>query len=133
MNLDEILTVGATVVGWVIFACVCSYAIPQFVRIIKTKNTSAMSVIAYVAFMISSSFMASWGIGNAIRSIQEHPDWKMWSIVSLIPNILTNVLNTTINLISLIIKVRHLKMCKQYNINEVQLAKRLVKAKKGSK
>lgn len=131
MEIDRLLAIGATILGWIIFACVCSYAIPQFARIIKTKNTSSMSVIAYIAFFISSSFMASWGIGNAIRSYQAHPEWLLFTILSLIPNILTNTLNMTINLSSLIIKLHHIKLCKQYHINEIELAHKLLKAKKG--
>lgn len=131
MNLDQILTIGAVVLGWVIFGCVCSYALPQFIRIIKTKNTSSTSVVTYVAFIICAALMASWGIGNAIRTMMESPQWTAMAWLSLIPNILTNTLNVTVNTIALCIKIHHLRICKQCNINEIQLAKKLLKAKKG--
>lgn len=129
MQLEQILALGAIILGWTIFGCVCSYAIPQFIKIIKTKNTASMTVIAYIAFIMSSALMGSWGIGNAIRSMQDRPDSTMWAWLSLVPNILTNVLNVTVNAISFTIKLHHLKLCKQYHINEMQLAERLLKAK----
>lgn len=131
MDLDQILAIGAAVLGWVIFGCVCSYALPQFIRIIKTKNTSSMSIVTYVAFITCAGLMASWGIGNAVVTINHFPDRLLLTVLSLIPNILTNLLNLTVNLISLIIKIHHLNLCKQYKINEIQLAKRLIAAKKG--
>ncbi|MCQ3915382.1 MAG: hypothetical protein MJ195_01185 [Mycoplasmoidaceae bacterium] len=51
--------------------------------------------------------------------------------LTLVPNILSNLLNLSINLTSLIIKINHVKLAKKYKINEIQLAAKLIKAKKG--
>ena len=123
----------AAVIGWVILTLVASYAIPQFIKIIKTKNTSSLSIVSYTAFVISNALMASWGIGNAIQGLQ-NPDFAKWLVyLTLVPNILSNVLNLSINTTALIIKIRHVKLAKQYKINEIQLAAKLLKAKKGGK
>ncbi|MBQ0045476.1 MAG: hypothetical protein KBS35_01115 [Mycoplasma sp.] len=133
MNLDQILAIGAAVLGWIIFGCVCSYALPQFIKIVKTKNTSSMSVVAYTAFIICAGLMASWGIGNAVVTINHFPDRLLLTVLSLVPNVLTNLLNVTINLISLLIKLHHLNLCKRYKINEIQLAKKLMADNKKGK
>ncbi len=123
----------AAIIGWVILILVALYSIPQFNKIIKTKNTSSLSIVSYVAFVVSNAFMASWGIGNAIRGLQ-NPEFEKWLVyLALVPNILSNVLNLTINTTALIIKIRHVQLAKKYKINEIQLAAKLLKAKKGGK
>ena len=136
MNANIILAIVGTVVGWIILGLVASYSIPQFIKILKTKNTSSLSIVSYTAFVISNALMTSWGIGNAVRSLVDsniptHFDYLIY--LTLAPNILSNLLNVTINLTSLIIKINHVKLSKKFGINEIQLATRLLKAKKGGK
>ncbi|XQP54876.1 MAG: PQ-loop domain-containing transporter [Mycoplasmoidaceae bacterium] len=123
----------AAVIGWIILGLVGSYSIPQFVKIIKTKNTSSLSIVSYTAFVISNSLMASWGIGNAVKSLYVYNLPIHLVYLTLAPNILSNLLNVTINLTSLITKIKHVKLAKKYGITEIQLAAKLLKAKKGGK
>ncbi|MCQ3914325.1 MAG: PQ-loop domain-containing transporter [Mycoplasmoidaceae bacterium] len=46
-----------------------SYSIPQFIKIVKTKNTSSLSIVSYTAFVVSNALMTSWGIGNALKGL----------------------------------------------------------------
>lgn len=130
MSIEGII---AAVIGWIVLILVASYSIPQFIKIIKTKNTSSLSIVSYTAFIISNILMTSWGIGNALQGLA-NPEFERWLVyLTLAPNILCNMLNATINTTSLIIKIRHVKLAKKYGINEIQLAARLIKAKKGGK
>lgn len=123
----------AAVIGWIILILVGSYSIPQFIKIIKTKNTSSLSIVSYTAFVVSNALMASWGIGNAVKSLVVYNLPAHLVYLTLAPNILSNLLNVTINLSSLIIKINHVKLAKKYDITEIQLAAKLLKAKKGGK
>lgn len=127
----ETQVILAAVIGWIILALVASYSIPQFAKIVKTKNTSSLSIVSYVAFVVSNALMTSWGIGNAVKGLSD-PDSIKWLVyLALVPNILSNVLNLTINTTALIIKINHVQLAKKYKINEMQLAAKLLKAKKG--
>lgn len=127
MSIEQII---ATVIGWVILILVASYSIPQFIKIVKTKNTSSLSIVSYTAFVVSNALMTSWGIGNALKGLAL--DYPVWSVcLTLIPNILSNLLNLTINTTALIIKIKHVKLAKQFGISEMQLATKLLKDKKG--
>lgn len=130
MSIEGII---AAVIGWIVLILVASYSIPQFIKIIKTKNTSSLSIVSYTAFVISNTLMASWGIGNALQGLA-NPEFAKWLVyLTLVPNILCNLLNAAINTSSLIIKIRHVQLAKKYGISEMQLAAKLLKAKKGGK
>jgi len=134
MTKAEILSIISIVFGWLTFVLVCAYSIPQFVKIVKTKNTSSNSVIVFSGFILSSMFSLLLAIGNILvlmESEQKPETW--WCVLVLLPSVLFNSLNIGLNIASLIIKVRHIKQCKKLKIDEIELAKRLLAAKKGAK
>jgi len=134
MTTTEILSILSIIFGWLTFILVCAYSIPQFVKIVKTKNTSSNSVIVFSGFILSSTFSLMLAIGNILMLIDEGQQLETWwCVLVLLPSVLFNSLNIGLNIASLIIKTRHIKQCKKLNIDEIELAKRLLKAKKGAK
>lgn len=123
------LNIAAIVFGWVILILVSSYAIPQLVTVIRTKNTSGLSIPAFCLFVLSNLGMFCWGIGNAIRGQQGGMEpYQVWLI--LIPNVITNFMNMCINIICLTLKIRHVKLAKEQGISEDQLAKQMLAQRK---
>jgi len=134
MQLEEILSILSIVFGWLTLILVCCYSIPQFVKIVKTKNTSSNSVIVFSAFVFSSLLSLVLAIGNLLILKEEGETLSTtWVVLDLLPSILFNTLNIVLNVLSLIIKVKHIKQAKKLNISELELAKVLLEQKKGTK
>lgn len=131
MNIQEILSIVSIIVGWISLICVCSYAIPQFIRVIKTKNTSSIALTTYIFFCICSSLMLAWDIGTAIK-LNEDTQTALSAaqcVLTLLPGVTLNVINVTLNLICLCIKIKHLKMCKKLKVDELELSHILLSKK----
>lgn len=131
MDLDTILKILAAAIGWVVFGFVCAYSIPQLMRVLKTKNTSGLSIPGYCLFIFSNFGMLAWGIGNAIMTVTS-PDFKspLLFVMSLVPNIILNTLNLAINFTCLSLKINHVIKAKKMGIDEVKLADILLKQQK---
>lgn len=132
MNIDinSLLSILAAIIGWVVLALVSAYSIPQLLRVIKTKDTSGLSIPGYCLFIFSNLGMLTWGIGNTIRSTQATDFSLLLVVMALIPNIILNTLNTCINVFILITKIRHMKLAQKMGIDETKLASILLKQKK---
>lgn len=130
MDIKSLLSILAAVIGWIVLALVSAYAIPQLLRVVKTKNTSGLSIPGYILFIFSNLGMLCWGVGNTLRSLSL-PDYDILLIVmALIPNVILNLLNTCINVFILSTKIRHVKLAKKMGIDEAKLASILLKEKK---
>lgn len=132
MNIDinSLLSILAAIIGWVILGLVSAYSIPQFVKVIKTKNTSGLSIPGYCLFIFSNLGMLTWGIGNTVRSTMSENYNVLLVVMALIPNILVNTLNSTINIFVLVTKIHHVRLSKRMKIDETKLASILLKKKK---
>lgn len=134
MQLEEVLSLLSIIFGWLTFILVCCYSIPQFVKIVKTKNTSSNSIIVFSAFVFSSALSLLLAIGNLLILKEEGQELSTtWIVLDLLPSILFNTLNIVLNIASLIIKVKHIKQAKKLNVTEIELAKILLEQKKGAK
>lgn len=130
MDINYLLSILAAVIGWIVLALVSSYAIPQLIRVVKTKNTSGLSIPGYILFIFSNLGMLAWGIGNTVRSALS-PDYNvLLAAMALIPNVILNLLNTSINVFILATKIRHVKLARKMGIDEAKLASILLKNKK---
>lgn len=130
MDINYLLSILAAVIGWIVLALVSSYAIPQLIRVVKTKNTSGLSIPGYILFIFSNLGMLAWGIGNTIRSALSDDFNVLLAAMALIPNVILNLLNTSINVFILSTKIRHVKLARKMGIDEAKLASILLKNKK---
>lgn len=131
IDLNEVLPILAAIIGWIVLAFVCAYSIPQLIRVIKTKDTSALSIPGYCLFIFSNLGMLAWGIGNTIRNTTSGDDYSVLLIVmALLPNVILNTLNTGINIFIIATKIKHIRLAKKMKIDEAQLATILLKKKK---
>lgn len=130
MDINYLLAILAAVIGWIVLALVSSYALPQLVRVVKTKNTSGLSIPGYILFIFSNLGMLAWGIGNTVRSALSDDYNLLLVTMALIPNVILNLLNTGINVFILSTKIRHVKLAKKMGIDEAKLASILLKNKK---
>lgn len=131
----EILSIVEKVIGWVVLILACCYSIPQLVTVAKTKNTTGLSVVALSFFVFSCLTMLTWGICNGIRGAEtaSTEEERINVILIFIPNVLLNIMNASINLICLVIKIKHKKLAKKMGIDEYQLSKILLKQNKQNK
>lgn len=126
----DALDITTIVIGWVTLVLVCCYAIPQLVKVVKTKNTAGLSIVALVFFTLCTFTLLAWGIGNACRGIIDK-DLPLSSVLlTLLPNILLNALNIGVNFSCLIIKLKHVVKAKKLGIDEIKLSKILLKKAK---
>lgn len=130
MDINYLLSILAAIIGWIVLALVSAYAIPQLIRVVKTKNTSGLSIPGYILFIFSNLGMLAWGIGNTVRSMSLSDFDLLLVVMALVPNVILNTLNTCINILILGTKIHHVKLAKQMGIDEVKLASILLKKKK---
>lgn len=99
---------------------------PQLYSIFKTKNTSGTSLTTYILFMISSILWITWAILYYLAHVVE-PDIDMNSIhiAGLVPAVISNTINFCLVGAILFLKCRNLRLCKMFNIDELQLSKRI--------
>lgn len=131
MDINSLLSILAAVIGWVVLALVSAYAIPQLLRVVKTKNTSGLSIPGYILFIFSNLGMLAWGIGNTLRSMSNPEGYDVLLVtMALVPNIILNLLNASINVFILVTKIHHVRLAKKMGIDETKLASILLKEKK---
>ncbi len=130
IDINYLLSILAAVIGWIVLALVSSYAIPQLVRVVKTRNTSGLSIPGYILFIFSNLGMLSWGIGNTVRSMSLSDYDLLLVVMALVPNVILNLLNTCINVFILATKIHHVKLAKKMGIDEAKLVSILLKKKK---
>lgn len=135
MNIDinSLLSILAAIIGWIVLALVSAYSIPQLLRVIKTRDTSGLSIPGYCLFICSNLGMLIWGIGNTIRSTSAVEYNLLLVIMALIPNIILNSLNTCINVFILSTKIRHVRLAQKMGIDEAKLSSILLRQKKKNK
>lgn len=131
-QLNKILPIMGIIVGWIVLGCVSAYSIPQLVKVIKTKNTSGLSIPGYIFFILSNIGMLLWGIGNTVRNVLE-PTPEVTTLImtmTLLPNVILNTLNMVVNVFCITLKIIHMKKAKKLGIDEDELAIILLKQKK---
>ena len=75
--------------------------------------------------------MLCWGLGNAIRT--QETTSLILVLLSLVPNVLLNLLNITINTTCLSLKINHMIKAKKMGIDEKSLSHILIEKVKNKK
>lgn len=123
-------TIVAIVFGFIIFTFGSVIGFSQLFSMFKTKNTSGTSLLTYLFFIVCAMFSAIWGF---IFFFAHMSQWVLEKDIPLIvlqltiiPIILTYILELVGSTILAIIKIRHLNLAKKYKISELELSKVLL-------
>ncbi len=116
------------VLGFVSFAMAQIISVSQIVSLIRTKNTSGVSVWTYFIFVIAGAMCLIWGFSYYFQEMSIEGDVSIpywiyqWSILPILCYYITDFcLSSTM----LVIKTRHLHLSKKLKMNELDLAEYL--------
>lgn len=128
-------TLSGLIIGIMTFIISQFTFIPQFIKLVRTKNTSGISLFAYAIYTFAYVFYVIWAYGLYFNNIQSGVDPSVPIILykaSLIPVVVTN--STALVLMSIIfsIKLRHVVLAKKLKVSELKLADILLKKEKNS-
>jgi len=101
-------------VGIIAAICIAIYMMPQLVKVIKTKDTSSISVAMFIIALVGNLFFVLDGIGMLI-------DNK--GVAASLPIILANGVAFVISFIIAFYKFRNMKWAKKHGVNEAEIAK----------
>ncbi len=127
------MTIFGLVVGIITFFTMQFTFFPQFVKGIKTKNTSGISLAGYIAYTIANIFYVLWSYGLYFNNIQNQIDRSIPLVLyqaSIMPIVITNSIDLILMLINLSIKIHHLYLAKKLNVSEIKLAEILLQKQK---
>ena len=102
-------------------------SVSQIVTLIKTKNTSGVSVWTYLIFVIAGAMCLAWGFSAyykyTYQYLYDNPNVNMFLVQwQFIPIIAYYITDFCLSLTMLTIKSRHMIMAKKLGINEIELA-----------
>lgn len=126
------------VLGVVSFVMAQIISVSQIVSFFKTKNTSGVSIWTYVIFMVAGAMCLTWGFSYyyqemttiappdvlQARAISDAALYTLyqWTIIPILAYYITDFcMSTTM----MIIKARHLSLCKRLHMDELKLAEYL--------
>lgn len=125
------------VLGVVSFVMAQIISVSQIVSFFRTKNTSGVSIWTYVIFMVAGAMCLTWGFSYYFQEMMTTaaPDvvkqignnntlyvLYQWTIIPIIAYYITDFcMSTTM----MIIKARHLSLCKKLKMDELELAEYL--------
>lgn len=119
------------VLGVVSFVMAQIISVSQIVSFFRTKNTSGVSIWTYVIFMVAGAMCLTWGFSYYFQEMMRHAQAStgtdtrafyilyQWTIIPILAYYITDFcMSTTM----MIIKARHLRLCKQLKMDELALA-----------
>ncbi len=102
-------------VGFIAAFCIAIYSLPQFIKIIKTKNTTAISVLMFIAMFFGDLFFILYAIGALTdKSVG---GWDVRLSIGL-PNLVANLMAISICSCILFLKIRNMVWSKKLFISE---------------
>lgn len=119
------------VLGLVSFVMAQIISVSQIVSLFRTKNTSGVSIWTYVIFMVAGIMCLTWGFSYYFQEMMRHAAASsgtdqavfyvlyQWTIIPIIAYYITDFCMSTI---MMIIKARHLSLCKKLKMDELKLA-----------
>lgn len=125
------------VLGVISFVMAQIISVSQIVSFFRTKNTSGVSIWTYIIFMVAGAMCLTWGFSYYFQEmmtsassdvIAQFSDYNalytlyQWTIIPIIAYYITDFcMSTTM----MIIKARHLSLCKKLHMDELELAEYL--------
>lgn len=123
-------TISGLVIGIISFICSQLTFVPQLVSVLKTKNTSGISLIGYIAFTLCWTFWLIWSCGFYAHGIQsQFPDTSVSLELyqaSITPVVITDAAGVFLMSSILAIKVRNVLLSKKLKVTELKLAEILL-------
>jgi len=109
--------------GLLTFILASSSAIPQIITIRKTRNTSGVSLISLVVCNIDNVFWLIWTFGFYFNSMLMYQyEMNRTYQVSLLILCFAYIFGSILVCYLMIVKIQHLRKCKQLHISELELA-----------
>lgn len=101
-------------VGFIAAFCIAIYSLPQFIKIIKTKNTTAISALMFITMFFGDLFFILQAIGIlADKSVD-----SVTRLSTGLPNLLANLIAISICSCILFLKIRNMVWSKKLSISE---------------
>ncbi len=128
---DWVTHISCLVLGIVSLTLSLIISVSQITSLIKTKNTSGVSISTYIIFVVAGAMCLTWGFSYYFQEMQikEIPDQKgipyllyQWEMIPIICYYITDfcLSNTMV-----FIKARHMSLAKKLGMNELELAEYL--------
>ena len=106
--------------------CIASFSTPALIKILKTKDTTGVSILMYLILASGSLCFMLNGILSMINDMEN-------TFTSLIGVTLANVISFLLAFTTLLIKFCHIARAKKLGISEAELCKKLAEKKTNKK
>mgnify|MGYP003323451663 CR=1 FL=1 len=121
------------IVGIIMTISSCAIVIPQFLYILRTKNTSGTSLSTYIVYTVAGILWLTWAlmyyfVHMCQPSAQVNHTWLHQA--GMIPAIISNFVSLAITCCILFLKIKHICLAKQNKMNELELSKLLANKEK---
>lgn len=116
---------ASLIIGMLTIGCSIAIEAPQLISIFKTKNTSGTSLFTYILFLLASILWSTWAWMFYFSHLAQ-PDVEVQTWLhkaSMLPSIISNMINLCLVAPILFCKVHHLLLCKKLNVSELDLSK----------
>lgn len=109
--------------------------VSQLINVVKTKNTSGVSLSTYFLFLVAGLICVAWAVTYYFKLLMENqtggengPYWLwQWSVIPILGYYIFDV---SISCSLIFVKLRHKIWAKQLNMKEIDLAKYLLNQQK---
>lgn len=114
------------IIGLLGAICIASFSTPALIKILKTKDTTWVSILMYLILASGSLCFMLNGILSMINDMEN-------TFTSLIGVTLANVISFLLAFTTLLIKFCHIARAKKLGISEAELCKKLAEKKTNKK